>query len=486
MAATTSASANPFRATTNPYQYSTANGMLYTVLEVQKAGMDRVCKSKDWWIVVFLHFVVVLAYRAGIIPEDIRKDKSSAWYFDWNDMKIISAIALFQLVFNSVQVYKRYDKLHHQSMKLLMNVIRLTWYSRIFCGRTCYQYVALSSRYHVAAAAIFFENMALRKADRDDFTQSLSLHILNVDEKVYLEQFPPEFRPYLLMQWVCDILQEGFCITRENEPLSSIKKDSNLKAMLVTAEKSMHWFQQVADLRKCPTPFQVYHCMNLMVLVCICMWAYIMALSNSISASLIYLGAACIFLNAERVARRLQDPFGGQHRLNFPTHEWVGEIMVIVRLMLKMDENGLADWDTKTQQEEVWETRAARNAAKAVGVYVEAAEDDRQQPLLTAEPSSPRGCLPTESSAAAVQAIIRERLEYRTTSRECARVTSPRDSPRGTKSPRQQEPFNAAVEGRGYAALKQIGDEGLALPASTGPAPNPDAVQIPVRAARQE
>lgn len=321
------------------FKYDSEQGVLLTVIRVQSAGAKEILTNYDFHFLLGMHFVFVSLYRLGLIPESASSE-TSPWDLSWHDIQLITSIALFQLVFNSVQVYKRYIKLHNLAMKMLRNVVKLSWQCRIFIGRATPQYVALSGRYHLAAATVFLESLKYPKEahlSQDALFCGLSTHLLNDDEKAYLKEFDTTHRSMVLMQWCAEVIQEGFHTAQQTEELPAMKRESNLKACLMKIDVALHCQQQLGALRELPTPFKVYHLMNMMVLVNIFMWAYWMGITHAWSSSFVFIGSSVIFMNMERVAKRLQDPFGEKHRLDFPLQEWCTDCWHAVTLALRLD-----------------------------------------------------------------------------------------------------------------------------------------------------
>jgi len=306
------------------FKYDTEDGILCTVIKIQSAGASEMMKNMDFYLLLGFHFVFVSMYHLGIIP-DSATSEGSLWHFSWNHMRIINTISLFQLVFNSVQVFQRYVKLHNLTMHMLRNVVKLTWQCRMFIGRAVPQYVALSGRYHLAAATLFLESLKYGKEAHESqavLFHGLSTHLLSDEEKDYLKEFDTQHRSLLLTQWCAEVVKEGFETALLTGELSSLKRESNMKACLMKFDLALSLQHQIMSLRELPTPFQMYHMMNMMVLVNITMWAYFMGVSHAWSSSVAFVGASLIFMNMERVAKRLQDPFGERYRLDFPVQEW--------------------------------------------------------------------------------------------------------------------------------------------------------------------
>lgn len=333
--------------TTAEYDPNRGN-TLTTIFRFKLAGFDKVLISKDWWLAMTLHITISLAYGYNFIPEEAA-GKHSSWSFEGNNMRVITALALFQLVFNSKMVYSRYDKLNRLSGHLLENVVKTTWLHYIICGRTCGQYVSLASRYHVAAASCFFTNISVSYGP--DLSTAAKMGVLNEGEKAYLEHFDPEFVPLLLMQWVQDVIKEGYIFTRKYEVLDALKRDSNFKSLLVSTERSMKYMQKVKYWHEFRTPWQNFQLMSLMIFVCICLWAYFMGITHSYLANLAFVGVSLIFINAQRVARHLQDPFGGWPGLDFPVDDWLHDLHNDVQFILDYEPGLTTSWADKANQQ---------------------------------------------------------------------------------------------------------------------------------------
>merc|ERR1712070_1256177 len=74
-----------------------------------------------------------------------------------------------------------------------------------------------------------------------------------------------------------------------------------------------------------PMPFQYFHIMNLMMMLNLSLWAYVLALEDSYFSTFIYAFVQMMFLGLRELTVSLADPFGDDDT-DFPLKDWMASL----------------------------------------------------------------------------------------------------------------------------------------------------------------
>mmetsp|Transcript_51404 Transcript_51404/g.92608 ORF Transcript_51404/g.92608 Transcript_51404/m.92608 type:complete len:377 (+) Transcript_51404:120-1250(+) len=314
------------------FEYDTEAGLVQTAFTFRHTVIPTTLGRCDFWIFFALHITIVVLFRTGYLKA--AEEKTSPEYLDWNDMKVVTAIATFFEVFYTNQCYTRYLHLYDQVKKMLGNAINMSVEAALHMKGTCPQHVVLANRYHLASMVLFFSQMeeCVDPELRDKLTKAL----IKPDEAKYLDHFDPSQRSIICLQWCADVQREAH--TRAKAPANILKSLSD-KVL-----KARDFQQEVWDTQQLPVPFQYFHLLNVMLTVNITLWAYVMGVTEAYSGTICFFFAELIFMGMVEMAGALADPFGSDE-VDFPVNEWLSETFHYVVVVLNYKRLGHAeDW----------------------------------------------------------------------------------------------------------------------------------------------
>lgn len=321
------------------FEYDTEAGLVATAFTIRHTVIPATLGRWDFWVFIALHITIVVLFRTGFLLA--AEDENSPEYLDWNNMKVVTAIATFFEVFYTNQCYTRYLHLYDQVKKMLGNAINMSVEAALHMKGTCPQHVVLANRYHLASMVLFFSQMeeCVDPELRDKLTKSL----IKPDEAKYLDHFHPSQRSVICLQWCADVLREGH--TKAKAPANILKSLSD-KVL-----KARDYQQEVWDTQQLPVPFQYFHLLNVMLTVNIVLWAYVMGVTQAYSATICFFFAELIFMGMVEMAGALADPFGSDE-VDFPVNKWLSECFHYVVVVLNYKRLGHAsDWSDIANKE---------------------------------------------------------------------------------------------------------------------------------------
>jgi predicted membrane chloride channel (bestrophin family) len=302
-------------------EYDPSSSYFGTALRWSFTVVPFVVGRLEFWVFMALHLSVTWAFRNGYIPD---ADQTSALlYIDWNDMRIISGITTFFLVFFTNQTFSRYLALYDRSRRLIKLVLQ-------FCFETSLHlkspnHVRLACRYFLASMILFFRELGNSESSscNGNFWRELeSLNLIRSAERLHLETYHEENRSIILLHWA------GKVVSYSQKNLDASKKAApNIMKQMCDILVVTHGItQEMLDTLRLPIPFQYFHLLNLMLVVNLLLWAYGMGVSHSVFAPVVYFFAALIFMGMMELATQLTNPFG-EDDTDFPMRMWVVELM---------------------------------------------------------------------------------------------------------------------------------------------------------------
>merc|ERR1719473_2507325 len=85
-----------------------------------------------------------------------------------------------------------------------------------------------------------------------------------------------------------------------------------------------------------PMPFQYFHIMNLMLMLNLGLWAYSLALQESLFAPCIYFFVQMMFQGLRELSVALSDPFGDD-ATDFPMNDWMTGLYLRLYFIIEDD-----------------------------------------------------------------------------------------------------------------------------------------------------
>lgn len=326
--------------------YDPSESFLVTAFTWGCTVLPFVLKRREFWLFMALHLMIGHLYRDGYLEG---ADQSKALYFmDWNDMKVISAITTFFVVFYSNQIFNRYQKLYSDTRNLITKITEFTFEVSLHVKESSLAHARLTSRFFLAATVVFFSEMKVNTSTKE-FEQFIEQGILKEPEVEHIEKFYKQQRSLILLHWAAKVVREGHSIAvkEKKAPANALK---SMIDKLVGARQSM---QEVVDTLCLPVPFQYFHLLNVMIVVNLLLWAYVMAITDSAFAPIVYFFAALIFMGMMELASQLSDPFGDDDT-DFPISKWISETIVDAAVILEYAYIG--------EEEGTWRTALAEES----------------------------------------------------------------------------------------------------------------------------
>uniref|UniRef100_A0A7S2NND7 Uncharacterized protein n=1 Tax=Zooxanthella nutricula TaxID=1333877 RepID=A0A7S2NND7_9DINO len=102
------------------------------------------------------------------------------------------------------------------------------------------------------------------------------------------------------------------------------KPDKAHKKVAGDMSKIVQHMREMADVARLPIPFQYYHLVCLMVVICALSWALQIGIDCSYGGIIIFFVAELIFIGMIQLASQLADPFGDDD-VDFPVAKWMCE-----------------------------------------------------------------------------------------------------------------------------------------------------------------
>jgi predicted membrane chloride channel (bestrophin family) len=267
-----------------------------------------------------LHIGIGCLYRLDMLEG---ADKRRRFLFiDWNDVKVISAITTFFVVFYTNTTFGRYMHLYTFTRKLIGLVTEFCFETSLHVKSTATQHVRLSARWLTAATSLYL--LERTGKSQDEVWRFLrEQRLIKADEqKFFTSNFHRGQRAVVLMNLAAKVIRDGhnLATTAKKAPANALK---GMVEKLVTARRCMLEIDETLAL---PIPFQYFHLLNMMIVVNLLLWAYGMGITDSFFAPIVYFFAALIFMGMMELASQLSDPFG-EDDTDFPTERWIDELM---------------------------------------------------------------------------------------------------------------------------------------------------------------
>lgn len=145
-------------------------------------------------------------------------------------------------------------------------------------------------------------------------TEMLSKLLLNQRESARLCRMDKRDHPTVTLIWAMKV----WILACRSLGVAASTEKSVIDRLLHVMERE----RQIKSILGCPIPFGYFHLLNMMVLANLLLWAYYMALDDSIVVSLVFFLAMLFFLGMLRLASMLADPYGNDP-VDFPVAHWL-------------------------------------------------------------------------------------------------------------------------------------------------------------------
>jgi len=322
-------------------QYNPTHGPLRTALRFTGTVIPQVFSKCEFWLFFAFHCTITILYRTGILAMANQED--NAFYIPWKDVKVVTAITTFLIVFYSNQCYSRYMHMFSLSRNILGSLYDITHFLRLFVAPVSKPHARLAVRLMLGMVDVFFYDTNDDDLQSDaGWTNLLSKGLLKEDEWNFLQRLNKAKRRLVIQDWTLEVIRDGFLkAVAEMHVPANILKDMISKVLEIRAMQ-----QQVLDTLYHQVPFQYFHLLNVMLSINMLLWAYAMGVTGSIFAPMVYFCAAGIFCGMMELASQLTDPFGFDE-VDFPVATWVAEFLENSEFLIEFNYPGAADgWKT--------------------------------------------------------------------------------------------------------------------------------------------
>lgn len=276
---------------------------------------------REFWMFMTLHIGVNTSFRLGWLP-DATVPKTYL-YLDWNYISIITGMTTFFEVFYTMSSFSRYMHMYDVSSKIIDEICGISFLLSLYLQDTEPNLVRLSSRYLLSSVIVFFSGLRGGPSD-EDFDYLVSKGLLKPPEKAFLQGFDASQQQSTVLQHlVAKVIKDSKFMEDDKVAFKQIS------GKLTSVRENS---QEIVDTLFLALPFQYFHLLNIMIQVNLVLWAYGMALSNSVLAPCAYFFASCIFMGLMELANQLADPFG-EDETDFPIDDWMQK-MIEVNIMI--------------------------------------------------------------------------------------------------------------------------------------------------------
>eukprot|EP00927_Polykrikos_kofoidii_P029635 TRINITY_DN25600_c0_g1_i1.p1 TRINITY_DN25600_c0_g1~~TRINITY_DN25600_c0_g1_i1.p1 ORF type:complete len:408 (+),score=58.93 TRINITY_DN25600_c0_g1_i1:218-1441(+) len=306
--------------------YQTDGGLLRSALRWRHTIIPMVLTKPEFFLFLGLNLTINWAYKAGLFnPVDYHMDLAMSL------TSVTGGLMTFFVVFYNGNVFTRYSKLH--VLTKTMNEKCLIIVS-IISKEVKSKNVARKLGRMVLASAFVFCFTYMKDEDRgpleDGVTEKrwqslVRFGLLDKEEQRLLANHCEDvgqdraMPSFLLLHWSLKLYR------------TQLSRMNDLERHFYDMRKTQ---EQIAELLSLPIPFQYYHVMNLMLLLNLGLWAYALALEDSVFAPLIFFFTQLMFQGIRELTIALADPFGTDET-DFPLSEWMSEIYVRVQCLLE-------------------------------------------------------------------------------------------------------------------------------------------------------
>jgi len=299
-------------------------GLLSSALKYHDTVMPETICHPQFWVFVVMHIIFKILFMLGFIDGVADHE----FGMDWKDIKCMTGMTVFLLVFYTNQNYGNYKQLYGKTKALLASIPDLTIFLRFTIQAQEPAYARLAFRYHCAAILLFLKQMTHLDdpISQETWYRLIASGLMRDEEVRIIVALPQQQRMTRLLQWetdvvkcACDkIMKEGQRVGC-NKVFPTQQKDCRLRCQHVR-----RLAQDISDDLHMPVPFPYFHITNMMVLVVQICWCYKMALDESLLQMFVFVLALFVFLGMLTLSSQLANPFGDDD-VDFPVEHWVDE-----------------------------------------------------------------------------------------------------------------------------------------------------------------
>lgn len=288
--------------------------------------LPHILGKKDIWFYIFIHFLVKALYLNGCLPgADVSK---STLFLDWNYIGIITALTTFFEVFYTMSSFSRYLHMYDVTGKMLDNVCGFSFLCSLYLRETSPQHMRLCTRFLMTSVILFF--WGLRGGETEDMWSDLIRRgLVKPKEMDFLKSITdPMQRSIIMLHLTAKVM------AKSEEVLTDKVIFKHMLGKLRNVRKDK---QEIVDTLFLQLPFQYFHILNIMVQMNLLVWAYGMAITDSIIGPIVYFFATLIFMGLMELANQLADPYG-EDETDFPIDAWMTQMLIRNVMVVERDQ----------------------------------------------------------------------------------------------------------------------------------------------------
>lgn len=295
-----------------------------TALRFSHTVLPHILCKKDIWIYIALHLLIKFCYLSGFLPgADVSK---SLLFLDWNYIGIISALTTFFEVFYTMSSFGRYLHMYDVTGKMLDNISGFSFLCSLYLRETSPQHMRLATRFLMSSVILFF--WGLRGEETEELWRDLMRRgLVKPNEKEFLQHFPTMQRSTVMLHLAAKVVGTSPEILTDKVMFKHMAS----KLRKVRLDK-----QEIVDTLFLQLPFQYFHILNIMVQMNLLVWAYGMAITESLIGPIVYFFATLIFMGLMELANQLADPYG-EDETDFPIDTWMTQMLIRNVMVVERD-----------------------------------------------------------------------------------------------------------------------------------------------------
>mmetsp|Transcript_47606 Transcript_47606/g.136945 ORF Transcript_47606/g.136945 Transcript_47606/m.136945 type:complete len:379 (-) Transcript_47606:69-1205(-) len=331
------------------FLYDSSAGPLATICKCGYSVVPIVLSRVDYWIFFGFHLSVFLCYNQGVWPS---ADTELGQYMNLgtNEVKVITALTTFFEVFYTNQCFTRYMELYKLTCTLLLTAQQLAIELRFVLHDTSAKHARLVLRYFLAALVVHLDEEI-----QPGIAEAIGgkAKLLTAEEQAYIGEFQSG-QGLVVMQMASSVF-----LLKANEVSLHAGKQKSILNKVEQAHKAM---AKLSDTLNLPVPFQYYHLLCFMVVICVLSWGFFMGASAGVGGIFVFLVAELIFMGMIQLATDLSDPFGND-AVDFPLKDWVAECLDTCGVIMEYEQD--------CQSDEQWEAKLARETQLDLGIELD-------------------------------------------------------------------------------------------------------------------
>lgn len=289
-------------------EYDSSAGYLVTAFRLQNTVVPSVLRRWEFWFFMGIHVTIAWMYRYG----GYNFEEKSFLHIGWGDIEVMAAITTFFQVFYTNSCYHRYMHLYNETQKLFGTLQDICGMLRLQLKDECQPHLRLCGRWLELSIVSVLLDLHGAPLCRENCPRLLKHGLVTREEASFLLRVEPQHHFICILSWVADAVKDSFDHTGGAKMYSAVLK---------LFHKFRFTVSEIHDTRNMPMPFQYFHLLKTAVLANLLLWAYVMAITDSIFSVFVYFMAEMMLMGLMELASQLSDPFGDDD-VDFDLDAW--------------------------------------------------------------------------------------------------------------------------------------------------------------------